>query len=110
MNQYNIYYNIFTIWIYTIHSFVKTKNYVAVYTSITEVGYDSVTDESGNSNYYSYIKVNYTYDNSNYTNKQRVAFRFNKKIYVNSKNIRYKLIENRSKEYINALLYCLYML
>lgn len=77
---------------YTINNFVKTKDYVKVYASITEVGYDVIPNGSGDSSYENYIKVSYTYNNNFYTNKQRVAFRFNKKegdnikIYVNPKN------------------------
>ncbi len=76
----------------TINNFVKTKDYVKVYASIIEVGYDSVPDGSGDSSFVNYIKVSYSYNNTNYTNKQKVTFRFNKKvgnkvkIYINPTN------------------------
>lgn len=80
---------------YTINIFIKTRDYVKVYASITEVSRRDYATKGGSStvdNYANYIKLRYTYNNGRYTNEQRVLFRFNKKegdkikIYVNPKN------------------------
>ena len=74
---------------FTITNFIKTKDYVKIEATITEVGYHHHYDSDS---YSDYIKLEYQYDNNNYNNEQRVAFRGNKKvgnkttIYVNPLN------------------------
>lgn len=74
---------------FTITNFIKTKDYVKIEATITEVGYHHYYDPDS---YSDYIKLEYQYDNNNYNNEQRVAFRGNKKvgnkttIYVNPLN------------------------
>jgi len=74
---------------FTITNFIKTKEYVKVQATITEVGYHH---HLGYDSYSDYIKLEYQYDDNKYNNEQRVAFRGNKKvgekinIYVNPSN------------------------
>ena len=65
---------------FTITNFIKTKDYVKIEATITEVGYHHHYDSDS---YSDYIKLEYKYDNNNYNNEQRVAFRGNKKVLEN---------------------------
>ena len=74
---------------YTITNFIKTKDYVKIEATITEVGYHQHYESDSYSNY---IQLEYQYNNNYYKNEQRVAFRGNKKvgnkttIYINQLN------------------------
>ena len=74
---------------YTITNFIKTKDYVKIEATITEVGYHQHYESDSYSNY---IQLEYQYNNNYYKNEQRVAFRGNKKvgnkttIYINPLN------------------------
>lgn len=62
---------------YSLTNYIKTKDYVKVKATITEIGYHKHYESDSYSNY---IKLEYEYDNNNYNNEQRVVFRFNKKV------------------------------
>ncbi|MDD4832004.1 MAG: hypothetical protein PHR09_04060 [Bacilli bacterium] len=90
---------------FSISTLIKTKNYVALNSTIIDVGYKLDTSSSSEgSQSINYIIVEYEYKNINYSSQQRVFFRFNKNIGDNIKIHVNPLKPNELRDNYNLIL------